>query len=97
MKQHRKISDGRFPRCRYGRHASNVDGGYPVVWYLKQQDDQGDPWAACARCADVAAEYGAIVVGFDIHHEGPAILCEGCENHNIESAYGDPAAENEDS
>ena len=58
-------------------------GCYPLI-YL---DGEGE--VLCARCAAVPAE---AVIAYDVYFEGPAIPCAAC-SFEIESAYGDPDAE----
>jgi hypothetical protein len=62
-------------------------GGYPVVYIDKEGND------LCPNCANTLRhdEYSPPIAG-DVYWEGPVIHCEEC-NREIESAYGDPDAE----
>lgn len=61
-------------------------GGYPVVFVTSDGD------ILCAACAKDAVLNNRESVYTDIYYEGPAECCAGC-NREIESAYGDPDAE----
>jgi hypothetical protein len=65
-------------------------GGYPI-FYL-----DGENNTLCADCANKEDEYSSPTVAADCHYEGPDMFCEGC-GHIIESAYGDPWVEEDDS
>ncbi|TXI90582.1 MAG: hypothetical protein E6Q36_01240 [Chryseobacterium sp.] len=58
-------------------------GGYTIGYY----SDSGDMF-----CADCAADPDNEVSEIDAYFEGPTVHCDGC-NAEIESAYGDPDAE----
>jgi hypothetical protein len=64
-------------------------GGYPVEYATPDGD------ILCADCArsEVLDNRGTVYT--DIYWEGPAEYCAGC-NREIESAYGDPDAEEEE-
>jgi hypothetical protein len=68
-------------------------GGYPVVYYSQNGDE------FCAECADKEmgmnhsdAAFLDPITDYDVHYEGPSIFCSDC-GVEIESAYGDPDAE----
>jgi hypothetical protein len=68
-------------------------GGYPIAYYISEHNQlTGD--VLCADCAkeEVIDNRGSVYT--DIYYEGPAEYCAGC-NREIESAYGDPDAEEE--
>lgn len=67
---------------------ASIDGGYPVIYI------DGDGCTLCADCANKDDEYSSPTVAADVYYEGPTIQCDGC-NCDIESAYGDPEAEEE--
>jgi hypothetical protein len=58
-------------------------GGYTIGYY----SDSGDMF-----CAECAADPDNEVSEIDSYMEGPTVHCDGC-NAEIESAYGDPDAE----
>jgi hypothetical protein len=68
-------------------------GGYPILYLTTKAD------ILCATCAKDNLDQGEDcpwpVVGWDIHYEGPSEYCANC-NAEIESAYGDPDAKEED-
>lgn len=64
-------------------------GGYTVEFIT---DDGSVLCADCAR-AEVLENRGTVYA--DIYYEGPTRYCDGC-NTAIESAYGDPDAEEEE-
>lgn len=59
-------------------------GGYPVVYVCT---DGEEICPACANSGDESLE----IVGFEVFYEGPMFYC-ACGT-GIESAYGDPDAE----
>ena len=66
-------------------------GGYPLTYITR------DNCVLCAKCATEQAtrrdrDHWPRIVGVDVYYEGPAIACEGC-GVDIESAYGDPNAD----
>lgn len=67
-------------------------GGYPII-YLTQEND-----ILCPSCANDVDPYDPDTfdmdkpVACDCYWEGPHIQCDGC-NGTIESAYGDPYAD----
>ena len=68
-------------------------GGYPVIYHAD------DCETICPKCVNKESQIhfdepndGWRVIGWDIHWEGPAEHCAHC-NAAIESAYGDPEAE----
>lgn len=68
-------------------------GGYPLVYVCR------DGEVVCADCAVENIVYGEWshsddVLGADVFYEGPPEYCANC-NREIESAYGDPDAEEE--
>jgi len=79
-------SDGKLPAFAW-------PGGYPIL-YLDGSDEV--LCAACAtRLADDPEEFEKYKpYAFMIHEEGPTVYCENC-NAPIESACGDPDAEEE--
>jgi hypothetical protein len=69
-------------------------GGYPI-YYLARENS-----VLCAGCATKALKDEDEMTEFkpvasDVHWEGASLFCEQC-NKEIESAYGDPGAEDED-
>mgnify|MGYP001233648852 FL=1 len=60
-------------------------GGYPLIYLDK------DMTVLCAPCASRQA-----VVAYDVYYEGPPEFCGDC-NAVIESAYGDPEADDDKS
>lgn len=68
-------------------------GGYPLI-YLDQENS-----ALCSECATKSLKDPDEIPAFkpvacDIYLEGPTLYCDQC-NVEIESAYGDPEAEEE--
>lgn len=66
-------------------------GGYPILYLAK---DNGVLCPKCANAFNPATDNDEQLepVAYDIHYEGAAEQCEHC-NALIESAYGDPDAE----
>lgn len=60
-------------------------GGYPII-YLDHDNE--------VLCADCATKERADVEAYDVFYEGAPVYCAEC-NVEIESAYGDPEADNE--
>jgi hypothetical protein len=80
----RDNNDGKLPTYAW-------PGGYPVYYLAK------DNGVLCPQCAnDFTPERDndeqLEPVEFDVHYEGPPIQCDNCYVF-IESAYGDPDAE----
>jgi len=89
-------SDGKLPAFAW-------PGGYPIVYVMS------DGETMCPACAN--GENGSLartedgpddmprdgwrIEGYDVHYEGPPEICCHC-NAEIESAYGDPDAAEED-
>lgn len=65
-----------------------ADGGYPIIYIVAY--DSGTVCAECAMELD-----GEEIADFAVYYEGPTIECAEC-GKAIESAYGDPDAEDED-
>lgn len=63
-------------------------GLYPVIYTT----DDGD--VLCGECAKRVFIMDREDVTSDIYYEGPTVQCDGC-GREIESAYGDPDAEEE--
>jgi hypothetical protein len=61
-------------------------GGYPI-YYLT-----GDGLTVCPECAN--ADTSDPAVAGDVHWEGEPMQCDDC-NADIESAYGDPGADDD--
>lgn len=69
-------------------------GGYPV-WYITEHGD-----CLCADCATLMTDYDPIpnsawddpIAAVDVYWEGATYYCDSC-GKPIESAYGDPWAE----
>ncbi len=66
-------------------------GGYPLM-YLDRENS-----TLCADCATKSLDDADEVpqfkpVAYDVYYEGPTIQCDQC-NADIESAYGDPEAQ----
>ena len=69
-------------------------GGYPVYAYMS------DGEALCFECTrdsdevheDASCRDGWCFVGADVYWEGPTMQCAHC-NGDLESAYGDPDAD----
>jgi hypothetical protein len=81
-------------RDRDGQLMSYTETGcYPVLYVT---DDGCWICPACARSvdADAPADFGGLEAG-EVYYEGPIVYCEDC-NAEIESAYGDPDAEEEE-
>lgn len=76
------LEDLRGPDFRLPTYA---DGGYPL-YYLDQEGN-----TLCPKCAS-DSDYSSPVIAYGLHMEGPDISCDDCSK-NIESAYGDPDAE----
>jgi hypothetical protein len=71
-------------------------GGYPILYYPKSARDlTGD--VLCATCAEEWRDKGDTPYGLarDVFYEGPPETCDGC-GVEVESAYGDPDAPEED-
>lgn len=60
-------------------------GGYPLVYHST------DGQAFCPSCAN-QTDADPEITGALIHWEGQPVTCDGC-GKDIESAYGDPDAE----
>ena len=91
---------------RLGLMAYAWPGGYPIYYLARDgwREDDGrldfnphdrDESVCCPLCAVNVTEWpDLIIVAQDIHYEGEPLQCEWC-NERIESAYGDPDAEEE--
>ena len=70
-------------------------GGYPVYGIL----DDGE--LICNDCLQLSEIHeggnadGWRFEGADVYWEGPTLICPGCNEKVIESAYGDPDADDE--
>ncbi len=65
--------------------AVSFPGSYPI-FYIGH-----DSSISCAKCAE---EHASEIVEHGVHWEGAPLTCEGC-GMEIESAYGDPDADEE--
>jgi len=68
-------------------------GGYPIL-YLDQHNE-----TLCAECATRDLndpDTDDKPVAYDVYYEGPNVFCAEC-NKEIESAYGDPGADEDQS
>ena len=80
MKLPDRDSNGKLPAYAW-------PGGYPVVYYAK------DMGVLCPKCANGRDNDEQLKpVACDVHYEGRPEICEHC-NAEIESAYGDPEAD----
>lgn len=61
-------------------------GGYPIIYITK------DGSTVCSECANKDVDQSQEVVGYSIFHEGAPESCDDCGTL-VESAYGDPDAE----
>jgi hypothetical protein len=87
-------STGKFPAYAW-------PGGYPLIYLCA---DGGILCPACANNANGSEAYAGDyvpergrdwhMIGADVYWEGPPMQCDHC-NKAIESAYGDPDAEQE--
>lgn len=83
LKQLRQEYNGKLPAFAW-------PGGYPIIYLDKENA------VLCADCAGKPEEdYSTPLAAFDVYYEGPTLFCEDC-NAPIESAYGDPNAEEEE-
>lgn len=74
-----RTSDGKLPAFAW-------PGGYPIIYITR------DGMTVCPDCANREIDDAQAAIAYDVYWEGPAILCDDC-NTEIESAYGDPDAE----
>ena len=83
---------------QYARHPYTDLGGYPLILFMQDSE------ALCPDCTKTNYKYisestrhfardGWQAAGIDIYYEGPSLACCHC-GAEIESAYGDPEAEN---
>ena len=62
-------------------------GGYPMYYVTCDGD------VLCPDCANKAKEDVKI---WDIYFEGPDMVCDGCQDVEIEAAYGNPWEDDSD-
>jgi hypothetical protein len=63
-------------------------GFYPIIYY------SAEGYVFCPGCADQEDAEPPITV-YDVHWEGPPEYCDGC-GKELESAYGDPDADEDE-
>lgn len=64
-------------------------GAYTILYYTKDYE------YLCADCATSDLDEEEEIV-YDVYYEGPVVQCSDC-NKDLESAYGDPNDDEEES